>query len=229
LRGRLHVCCGEAGQDHEIAIVDPVSRRRIAEGDEGEIWVRGPSIAQGYWRRNEETAEIFRAEISGERTAGEWLRTGDLGFVGPHGLFVTGRRKDLIILRGANIDPLDVETVARASHESLANGSAAAFSIEGDDTETVVLVLEVDRSLMRSREVEPVIEAATRALTRAFGFKLHDMILVAPGSLPRTTSGKIQRHLCRLRYEEGEIRPIADCAHPALGRTRQARVAEQQC
>lgn len=226
---RFHVCCGKPAKGHEIAIVDSQSRQRVRDGNEGEIWLRGPSVAKGYWRRKEETAEMFHAEIPGEPPAGAWLRTGDLGFIGPHGLFVTGRRKDLIILRGANIDPLDVETVARASHESLANGFAAAFGIAGEGTEAVVLILELDRSVMRSREFEPLVEAAVRALNRTFGFKLHDMVLVAPGSLPRTTSGKIQRHLCRQRYEAGEIRPVADCSHPALGRTRVVSAAGQRC
>lgn len=227
--GRFHVCCGKPTKGHEIAIVDPQSRERIAQGSEGEIWLKGPSVAKGYWRRKEETAEMFHAEIAGEPPGGGWLRTGDLGFIDLHGLFVTGRRKDLIILRGANIDPLDVEMVARASHESLANSFAAAFGIEGDETEAVVLIVEVDRSVMRSREFGPLVEAAVRALNRIFGFKLHDMVLVAPGSLPRTTSGKIQRHLCRRRYEAGEIQPIADYSHPALGRTRQPLAADPQC
>jgi acyl-CoA synthetase (AMP-forming)/AMP-acid ligase II len=227
--GRVHVCCGKPAKNHEIAIVNPESRQRVPNGDEGEIWLRGPSVAKGYWRKDEQTVETFFAEIRGEPTAGGWLRTGDLGFVGVEGLFVTGRRKDLIILRGANIDPLDVEMLARGSHEAVTNSFAAAFGIEGDETEAVVLMLEVDRSIMRSREVEPVIEAVTRALNRTFGFGLHDLVLVAPGSLPRTTSGKIQRHLCRQRYEAGEIRPIAEYSHPALRRAGRRQVADRQC
>jgi acyl-CoA synthetase (AMP-forming)/AMP-acid ligase II len=227
--GRVHVCCGRPGKDHEIAIVDPRSRRRVAAGSEGEIWLRGPSVGQGYWRRIAETRETFHGEIAGEPPAGGWLRTGDLGFVGKQGLFITGRLKDVIIVRGANIDPLDVEMAACASHESLGGSSAAAFGIDGGNTEAVVLVLEVDRAIVRNRDVEPLVAAIIRALIRKFGFSPHDVVLVAPGSLPRTTSGKIQRHACRRCYEADEFRPITNHSHPTLGRARQPVVAGKQC
>jgi len=221
---RKHVGCGSSPRDHRLAIVDPLRRVRLSDGQEGEIWLQGPSVAQGYWRRSTETSETFHARIADEAGAGDWLRTGDLGFLTPDGLCVTGRCKDLIILRGVNIDPLEIELSARGSHPSLEHGAGAAFGTNTGDTEAVVLVHEVGRTAARTLDSTAVAQAIAHALHGDFGIVLHDLVLVAPGTLPRTTSGKIQRRLCKELYGAGQLSPLAPMEHLTLGRSRRQPV-----
>lgn len=221
-RHRSLVACGRTYPGHELAIVEPESRTRLANGRVGEIWLRGPSVARGYWNRPEETAACFGATLADEHGSGGWLRTGDLGLVGPQGVFVTGRRKDLIIIRGMNFDPQDIEAAAANAHPAIAAAGSGAFSIDDATGERVVLALELPRRLLRDCDPTDIAAGVASAMSLKFGLTLHDLVFVAPASLPRTTSGKIQRHLCRERYARDELHAIFDLRHPAFSRYRPA-------
>ncbi|HSK77309.1 MAG TPA: fatty acyl-AMP ligase, partial [Thermoanaerobaculia bacterium] len=142
---RLLVGCGRAWEGQRIAIADPESGAELPPGRIGEIWVSGPSVARGYWNRPEQTRSDFQAALAGEEDGPRFLRTGDLGFVANGELFVTGRLKDLVILRGRNHYPQDLELTAERAHPGLRSGSGAAFSVDVDGEERLVLVYEVER------------------------------------------------------------------------------------
>ncbi len=176
-------------------IVDPELRLPIEPGGIGEIWLGGASVCLGYWNRPALTEAVFGARLEGPSSAsGPWLRTGDLGFVHDGELFVTGRIKDLVILRGRNVYPQDVEAAASAAHASL--GAIAAFGIDGADGEELAIVAEVDES--RGAVDRPAVIAAIRdAVGRALTLSPSTVVLVGRGRLPKTSSGKIQRFACR--------------------------------
>jgi len=200
--GRRLVGSGGAWAGQRIAIVDPQTGRRRHAGQVGEIWVAGLSVAQGYWGRPEATAETFEARIPDED--GTWLRTGDLGFLGEEGeLFITGRLKDLIILRGRNHYPQDIEHTAAESHAALRADSGAAFSVDSGGEERLVVVMEMDRR--REGEASAAVEAVRQAVAEAHEVQVHEVVLVRMGSIPKTSSGKIQRHASRAAYLAGEL------------------------
>ncbi len=219
-RARRLVSCGRPWPGHEMAIMDPDKRVGAGPGEVGEIWFRGPSVSPGYWRQAETSAAVFGIVRADEPHSGGWLRTGDLGFLARSGLMVSGRRKDLIIIRGLNFDPLDLEAAGRASHEALAAAGAAAFCIDDGGAEKLVLAFEVDRSRLRIIKFDEVVGNVAEAIARGFGLGVHDLVLVRSGALPRTSSGKIQRRLCRERYDADELPRLAASPHPALGRWR---------
>jgi 8-amino-7-oxononanoate synthase len=168
-------------------------------GRVGEIWVSGPSVALGYWNRPEETARTFRAYLK-ESGAGPFLRTGDLGFLQAGELFVTGRLKDLIIIRGRNYYPQDIELTVEQSHPALRRGCGAAFSVEAQGEERLVVVQEVERQYLHKLDVDEVIGAIRRAVGEFHELNIHAVVLLKTGSIPKTSSGKIQRRLCRERF-----------------------------
>lgn len=220
-RARELVVCGVPWSG-EVAIVDPNHAKKIPPGHVGEIWLRGPSVAAGYWGRPSETADTFEARL-GETQGQTWLRTGDVGYMCDGGLVVTGRRKDMIIVRGANFDPLDLELAANRSHSALEGAAAAAFSANADDGEQVVLALEVERVTAQRPDTGEIVAGVVETLAAEFGLTLFDLAIVRSGALPRTTSGKIQRHRCRVEYLNGGLRPLIESRHPALGRWRPSR------
>jgi amino acid adenylation domain-containing protein len=208
--GRHLVSCGRTRLGQRVVIVNPETGMEQPPGVEGEVWVSGPSVARGYWRRDEETARDFNAFLLGPGGGeGPFLRTGDLGFLHGGELFVTGRLKDLIILRGRNHYPQDVELAAERSHPDLRPGNGAAFSVEIEGEERLVVVHEVER---RRREgLEEVAEAVRRAVAEEHEVQVHEVVLIRAGSLPKTSSGKVQRRLCRELYLRGEL--------PVVGRS----------
>lgn len=207
-RGRRLVGCGRAVSGMALAIVDPETCAACGDGEVGEIWVKGPSVARGYWNRPEESARMFAAGIAGTGD-GPFLRTGDLGILRNGELFVTGRIKHLIIIDGRNHYPHDIEDTAERSHEAVRAASAAAFSIDDGGSERLVVAVEVDRGRLRggaagdeeSGENRDVVQAIRRAVTEVHDVPVHAVVLLPPGGVPRTTSGKIQRHLCRQAFE----------------------------
>ncbi|HEX3554223.1 MAG TPA: amino acid adenylation domain-containing protein [Thermoanaerobaculia bacterium] len=208
--------CGAAGMDLEVVIAEPEERRRCPPGRVGEIWVAGPSVAQGYWNRPEESAQTFAARLADEPEAGPFLRTGDLGFRRGGDLFVTGRRKELIILRGRNCYPQDLEATAQAAHPALVPDGGAAFSVEVADEERLVLAHEVDRRSALAiaadpagERVEEIARQVRRALAEEHEVSLHALLLLRPGVLPKTSSGKVQRQLCRELYLRDELPILA--------------------
>jgi amino acid adenylation domain-containing protein len=199
------VGCGEAWLEQRLAVVDPATCRRCLEGQVGEIWVAGASIAEGYWGLPEETRHAFQAflEDGGE---GPFLRTGDLGFLAGGELFVAGRLKDLIILRGRNHYPQDFELTAERSHAALRTGCSAAFSVDVAGEERLVIVAELERR--REAEAAAAAEAVRRAVAEEHEAQVHDVVLVRMGSVPKTSSGKIQRHACRAGYLDGSLEVV---------------------
>jgi len=215
--------------DVPIAIVDPDTRRRCPPDRVGEIWVGGPTIACGYWQRPDETSATFGAVIEDDAQAGPFLRTGDLGVLVDDELFVTGRIKDLIILGGANFYPHDIERVAQNAHDALRRDNGAAFSISSDGIEggreQVVLVQELERS-RRGDATEPIFHAIVEAVWQNLELALSRIVLVAPGAVLRTSSGKIQRLANRKAYLDGSLPVIAQWAGHAAARPAPAAPAQ---
>jgi len=205
---RTLVACGCVRADG-AAIVDPVSRRLCAAGSIGEIWVRGSSIGPGYWNRPNETKETFGAVIA-DTGEGPFLRTGDLGFLDDGELFVTGRIKDLIVIEGLNHYPQDIELTVESSHDSIRPRGSAAFSIDADGSEKLVVVIETDRGASsEGRDKadtagarQEMVAAVRRAVLRDHGIAVYAIAGVNFGKLPKTSSGKAQRTACRDRFFE---------------------------
>ena len=196
--GQTLVSSGRASHRVEIVIVDPETLAPCASGVVGEIWLSSPSNARGYWNRPEETKQTFHGYLS-NTGAGPYLRTGDLGFLKEGELFVTGRLKDLIIIGGANYYPQDIEITAERSHKDLRPGSCAAFSVDDAGAERLVVTIEVE--LKRSTEdAGEMITAIQRAIAEEHELQVHRVVLLKAGTIAKTSSGKIQRHLCRKQY-----------------------------
>jgi acyl-CoA synthetase (AMP-forming)/AMP-acid ligase II len=196
------VGCGGPDVGHELAIVDPLTRRRCAPGVVGEIWVAGPSVALGYWRQPDATAETFHAGLAGEEGR-EFLRTGDFGVAIDGQLHVVGRLKDVLIVNGRNVHPHDVELAAEAAAPALRPHCSAAFARDDGEAARVVLAAEVDDG--GEHDMAAVARAIRRRLAEALDVQLHAVLLCAPGSVPKTTSGKIQRRLCGELMAAGEL------------------------
>jgi len=205
-RQRQLVGSGRALPDTEVIIVDPHSCQRLSEGEVGEIWIRSPSVAGGYWKQPEATRATFGGRLK-EQTGGAYLRTGDLGFVDGGELFVTGRLKDLIILRGANRYPQDIEHTVEQAETTVPIGSAVAFGVEVQGRERLAVVCEVQRR--RRDDWSDVIQAVRTAVAREHDVPPDAVVLVRFGSLPKTSSGKLQRHACRDAFLEGTLRVVA--------------------
>jgi acyl-CoA synthetase (AMP-forming)/AMP-acid ligase II len=200
------VSCGQVMPGQRVAIVDPDTYRRSAAGRIGEIWASGPNVARGYWHNPAATADAFQAQIAGE--PGEsWLRTGDLGLLDEQGeLFVTGRIKDLIIIRGVNHYPQDIERTVQESHPALRRDSGAAFAVIDDDgNERLAVVQEVERTHRHSINESEVARCIREALARQHEVAVHVIALIPPATLPKTTSGKVQRTMARRLLLEGRL------------------------
>ena len=186
------VGCGPAVPGHAVAIVDPHSLQVLEPGRVGEIWACGPSISQGYWRKPRETQQAF-VEHAGRR----WLRTGDLGFVHGGQVHVAGRIKDLIIVRGHNLYPQDIERVVEAEVEAVRKGRVAAFAVDVDGQEGIGLAAEVSFGMQKRVPPQALVDALSTAVGAQCGEAPRVIVLLNPGALPRTSSGKLQRAACR--------------------------------
>ncbi len=212
-QARRLVACGSPVGDLRVAIVDPHSRAEKAPGRVGEIWVAGTSVGQGYWHKPRQTRRSFDATLS-DAGRGPYLRTGDLGFMREGQLYVTGRLDDLIIVRGLNRYPQDIEATARGSHPLLESGYGAAFVADGHGRQRLVLVQEAARK--GEKDLTPALDAIHRAVLDEHGLALDAIVLVRNGSILRTSSGKIQRHACRAAFLAGELKALAEhCGLPA--------------
>jgi acyl-CoA synthetase (AMP-forming)/AMP-acid ligase II len=205
------VGCGRALQGERIAIVDADSRARLPADRIGEIWVSGPNVARAYWRNEAATRSGLHAHIEGEDTATSWLRTGDLGFLDASGeLFVTGRIKDLIIIRGINHYPQDIEQTVQRLHPSLRQNGGAAFSVPDENgEETLVIVQEIERTERHKIDPEELQELIREAVADQHELFARHITLIRPGTLPKTTSGKIQHALARRLWLEGRLQTLA--------------------
>ncbi len=202
------VSCGWTFPGQRVLVVNPETCQPCAPDEIGEIWVSGPSIGQGYFGLPELTERTFAARLA-DSNEGPFLRTGDLGFLYEGEICVTGRLKDLIIIRGRNHYPQDLEWTAAHSHPHLQREGTAAFSIEAAGEEQLVIVQEVERSQLRKLKEDDVLSAITEAIIRQHELQPYAVVLIKPGNLPRTSSGKLQRSLCRNQYLEGSLKLVA--------------------
>jgi acyl-CoA synthetase (AMP-forming)/AMP-acid ligase II len=199
------VGCGQALPGERIAIVDPDTCRRLQAGRVGEVWVNGANVAQGYWRKPGPTQQTFRARIAGEGEAC-WLRTGDLGCMDEAGeLYITGRIRDMMIFRGANYYPRDIERTAERSHAALRHHCGAAFALPREEQPLLVIVQEVKRTHRNHLDIAEIAGAIRRSVVREHELHVHDVVLIRPGTIPKTTSGKIRRSLARELFLGGEL------------------------
>jgi acyl-CoA synthetase (AMP-forming)/AMP-acid ligase II len=199
------VSSGCAAGDLDVRVVNPTTAEELPVDRVGEIWIAGASVAAGYWGRPKETEETFHAKLaSGE---GPFLRSGDLGFLRAGQFYITGRIKDLIIIRGQNYYPHDLEFTAQRCHPSLQPASSAAFSLDRDGAEHVILVQEVDARTNLSDQDE-IITRISVSITETHDLHVDEVVLVKPFTLPRTTSGKMQRYLCRTAYLSGTLQTL---------------------
>ncbi|WP_216210427.1 fatty acyl-AMP ligase [Amycolatopsis aidingensis] len=187
-----------------VRIVHPENHRLEPDGTVGEIWVHGPHLASGYWRQPERSAETFRARIA-DAPAGlpdhGWLRTGDLGLVYDGQLYVTGRRKDLIIVDGSNHYPQDIEGTVAGADPAIRRDRVAAFGITDEAGEGVMVVAEYDRDTGEvALDPDRIGRSVRRAVTEQHDIVLREFLLVAPGEVPRTSSGKVARAAARARF-----------------------------
>ena len=220
------VGCGHVWLDTKVVIANPDTLTQCSSEQVGEIWVSGGSVAQGYWRQEEYTEQTFKAYLA-DTEEGPFLRTGDLGFMKNEELFVTGRLKDVVIIRGRNHYPQDIELTVERSNISIRTSCSAAFSVEIAGEEKLVVAAEVDRRFVRSHRqlerrqqkiqdnCEPVIaheldaldtiNAILSAVSQHHDLQVHAVLLLKTGSIPKTSSGKIQRHACRNGFLNGTL------------------------
>jgi acyl-CoA synthetase (AMP-forming)/AMP-acid ligase II len=189
--GKEVVACGPPVEFTEVLIVRPEDGVVVNEGEEGEIWVKNNAVAAGYWEKPEVSEATFRAFTSCGQ--GPFLRTGDLGFLDDNKLFITGRTKELIIIRGVNYYPQDIEEVVSESHQDIQPNATAAFAIETEQGESLMIVSEVRRVAQTEDDEKSIKNRMAQSVGLAFGLIPHDIVLIAPGKLPKTSSGKIQR------------------------------------
>lgn len=213
------VSCGRALHDQKIAIVNPESLAPCQSGQIGEIWVSGQSVARGYWNRAEENRRVFQARIAGA-DEGPFLRTGDLGFIlesrkgesrkgrrEDGELFITGRLKDLIIIRGHNHYPQDIELTVERCVEAIQAGRSAAFPVELDGEERLIVALETDHNQW-AISFKTIAETIRQAIAEEHEIQAHAILLVRRGAIPKTSSGKLQRYACRRAFLEGSFKPL---------------------
>jgi len=212
-QSRRLVACGSPVGDLRVVIVDPQTHAEAASGRVGEVWVSGASVGQGYWHKPDETRKSFRARL-GDTWGGPFLRTGDLGFMHTGQIYITGRRDDLIIVRGQNRYPQDIEVTARASHRLLEAGYGAIFTADDHGRRRLVLVHEATRE--GQADLTPVLDGVRGAVLDEHGLALDGVVLVRAGTIPKTSSGKIQRHACRAAFLAGKLKTLAEYRGPLI-------------
>ena len=199
---RSLVGCGKVLEEEEVLIVHPENHTPLPDDKIGEIWINSPSCGQGYWQREQETQETFRARLKPDNGK-YYVRSGDLGFMDRGELFVTGLLKDMIIVRGANRYPQDIETTVELCHPLTRSGGAAAFSVARWDREHLVIVCEIERSPAKD-QWESVIKSIRKSVALEHDLPPDAIVLVRAHSVPKTSSGKVQRHACKRNFENGE-------------------------
>ena len=204
-RTRL-VSCGFSVEGQDLRIVDAATNAVLAENHVGEIWLRGPHIAPSYWGKPDVTEQAMRASLADGD--GPWLRTGDLGFLRDGELYVTGRIKDVVIIRGKNHYPQDIERTVELCHPALQTGACSAFALTVDGTERLGIVVEVQRTALKSLAGEDVAAAIRRSVMEEHELTVHVIALVRPVTLPKTSSGKLQRFAARDALHAGTLESV---------------------
>lgn len=204
---RTLISCGQSFAEQKILIVNPDTLTECSSHQVGEIWVAGPSIAQSYWNQPQESQLTFSAYLA-DTQEGPFLRTGDLGFIHQGELFVTGRLKDVIIINGRNYYPQDIEWTIEQNYPQIRANCLAAFSIEVGNEEKLVIVAEMERlANFKADWLKPkdLILAIRKAVSADYDLQVYKTVLIKPGTIPKTSSGKVQRHLCRAKFILGTL------------------------
>jgi acyl-CoA synthetase (AMP-forming)/AMP-acid ligase II len=199
------VGCGVGEAGTRVEIVNYETGTRCAPNEVGEIWIAGPSVTAGYWNRPEETAATFGAKLAGEEPT-RFLRTGDLGFFADGALYVTGRIKDLIIIRGQNHYPQDIELTVERSHAALRPGCGAAFAVDIESEERLVIAQEIESSAAAGIDTEDLVETIRQNVSETHDIQVYSVVFLRAGEMPKTSSGKLQRRACRAAYLSGTLR-----------------------
>ncbi|MEE9147972.1 MAG: AMP-binding protein, partial [Candidatus Tectomicrobia bacterium] len=221
------VGCGKSLKDQTIIIVDPDTRIQCPANEVGEIWIAGRSVAQGYWNQPQATQDTFQAHLA-DTNAGPFLRTGDLGFLHQDELFISGRLQDTIVIRARNHYPQDLEATVEQSHPCLRLGCGAAIAVEMGGEERLVIIQEIERHVQAqlSRQVAPpqgqeegevpqpfdvdtIIGNICQAVAEKHDVQVSAVVLLRPGGIPKTSSGKIQRHACRAGFVDQTLDVMA--------------------
>lgn len=205
------VSVGQGWLDQTLMIVNPDSLQPCLSGEIGEVWIQGPSVAKGYWKEVQKSQASFHAFT--QEGAGPFLRTGDLGFIHGGELYITGRIKDMIILRGRNIYPEEIEIQAQNLSSALRVGGGAAFSIECDEGESIVLIQEVERQAIHLVQEMGLVEKIKSRLLEQFELSLSQVILIGPHQLPKTSSGKVKRQVVRAQFLAGKFRDLSTASY----------------
>ena len=201
--GKQLVSSGHTFRDMQVAIVNPQTCTRCSGDEVGEIWISGASVAQGYWNKPEESQSTFQAFIQGTGE-GPYLRSGDLGFMDDGEVYVTGRLKDLLIIKGRNYYPQDLEWTVTHCEPAPSGYSCAAFAVEASGEERLVVVQEV--SHREPPDLDQLIGKIRLAVAREHELEVYGIVFIKAGSLPKTTSGKIERHTCKAMYRENTLK-----------------------
>ena len=204
---RMLVSNGRVADDFDLKIVNPRTGSDSPANEVGEIWVAGPSVSPGYWKNEEATRETF-VDVAEDNGAKRFLKTGDLGFVHDGELYITGRLKDLIIVRGLNYYPQDIEQACEAAHPAVMLNGACAFAVESNDGEQVVVVCEIARIQIRKADLNEVMHRIRAAVGEELQLQVSSVVLLKQGALPRTTSGKLRRSACAQAYLDGTLNPL---------------------
>ncbi|WP_211230608.1 condensation domain-containing protein [Inquilinus limosus] len=212
------VSSGRPIRPDQLRIVDPGTLEPLGEDAVGEVWVAGGSVTRGYWRNPKATREAFL-----DREDGTWLRSGDLAFLHDGELFITGRRKDVIIIRGQNRYPQDIEKAVEAGVSEVRKGRVSAFAVEHDGRESIGVAVEIGRGVQRKMAPEALVEAIDRVVAETQQEPVALVALLDPGTLPKTTSGKLQRSACRQRLATGELQAYHLYRRPSAGAAPQDR------
>ncbi|MBV1871344.1 MAG: amino acid adenylation domain-containing protein [Gammaproteobacteria bacterium] len=214
--GKHIVACGHTWLDDALRIVNPETCEAAKAHEVGEIWLSSPSVGAGYWQRPELSDATFRAKIIASAPGGDssqdergYLRTGDLGFYVENQLYITGRIKELLIIRGRNYYPADLEQCVASVCEALIQNCIAAFNVEYEGDEHLVLVCEVERRHLRSFNAETLRQTICQAVAEQFELRVESVVFVKPGRIPKTSSGKLQRGLCSEQFLQGRIETIS--------------------
>ena len=203
--------CGHIWGEQELAIVNPESGLKVKDDEVGEVWIKGKSISQGYYKKGSSLEDSINASHAGylsDSGDGPYLKTGDLGFCVDGDLYFSGRIKELVLIRGQNFYPQDIERVVQESNDALVFNGGAAFSIEVGGDEKLVVVQEVKRTFLRKLDVESVYADIAKAISAFFGIQIHAIALVKPATLLKTSSGKIRRNSMKQNYINNELKGL---------------------
>jgi acyl-CoA synthetase (AMP-forming)/AMP-acid ligase II/acyl carrier protein len=206
---KVYVGCGSSAIDTEVVIVDNQTNTILPDGQEGEIWVHGATVALGYWNKALYSKEIFGAKLAGNNEKC-FLRTGDKGFLCDGNLFVSGRIKDMIIIRGVNYYPQDIELTIENAHSSIKPGNVVAFASDGQDAENLVLIAEIKRDQLNNFNPQSVFNAIVKGVEHEHKIEVAKIVLIQPSTIPKTSSGKIRRAACKDLYKKGALTELAN-------------------